>query len=128
MRKIIAKLYNNKIVRYIFFGGCSTIVNLTSFYILRQLNVNLNVANIMSIILAILFAYIVNSKFVFRKNNTKSFIKFIVVRVITMAVEIGAVWFLVESVHINEMIVKIIVQFVVVILNYIFSRFFVFTK
>lgn len=37
-------------------------------FILRKLKVELNIANIISIILAILFAYVVNSKYVFRIN------------------------------------------------------------
>ena len=66
MKKLIEKLYGNSVVRYVFFGGCTTLVNLVSFYILRKLKVELNTANIISIILAILFAYVVNSKYVFQ--------------------------------------------------------------
>lgn len=70
MKKLIEKLYGNSVVRYVFFGGCTTLVNLVSFYILRKLKVELNTANIISIILAILFAYVVNSNMCFRINAT----------------------------------------------------------
>ena len=64
MKQWIRKMYESSVIRYIFFGGCTTMVNLVSFFILRKLKVELNIANIISIILAILFAYVVNSKYV----------------------------------------------------------------
>ena len=66
-------------------------VNLVSFFVLRKLNVELNIANIISIILAILFAYVVNSKFVFQDkcetliDHIRPFCKFISARLVTMA-------------------------------------------
>lgn len=65
MKKRILKLYENDVIRYIFWGGCTTLVNLVSFYIMRELGIILMAANVVSIILAILFAYVVNSRFVF---------------------------------------------------------------
>ena len=59
IRKMIARLYGNDVVRYVFFGGCTTLVNLVSFYVLRKCGLQLTVANIISIIAAILFAYVV---------------------------------------------------------------------
>ena len=55
MKQWIRKMYESSVIRYIFFGGCTTMVNLVSFFILRKLKVELNIANIISIILAILF-------------------------------------------------------------------------
>ena len=55
IRKMIARLYGNDVVRYVFFGGCTTLVNLVSFYVLRKCGLQLTVANIISIIAAILF-------------------------------------------------------------------------
>ena len=66
MKKLITTLYNNSVIRYVFFGGCTTLVNLASFYLLRRADVEINIANLISIILAILFAYAVNSRFVFQ--------------------------------------------------------------
>ena len=133
MKKWIEKLYASSVVRYIFFGGCTTLVNLISFYILRKCGVQLTVANIISIILAILFAYVVNSRFVFQdkcetlKDHIQPFIKFISARLVTMVIEVGGVWLLVEILRMNDMMGKFITQFIVLALNYIFSKFFVFT-
>ncbi|MDO4648510.1 MAG: GtrA family protein [Eubacteriales bacterium] len=126
-------LYHNDVIRYIFFGGCTTLVNLISFYILRRLNVNLNIANLISIVLAILFAYVVNSRFVFQdhcetlKDHLAPFCKFISARGATMIIELLGVWLFVECLHWGDMIGKFITQFVVLVLNYVFSKFFVFT-
>ena len=133
MKELIKKLYKNDVVRYVFFGGCTTMVNLVSFYILRKAGTELNTANLISIILAILFAYVVNSKYVFQdkcetlKDHIKPFGKFIGARLATMVIEVGGVWLLVEQLHMNDMLGKFATQFVVLVLNDIFSKFLVFT-
>ena len=134
MKKLIISMYNNTMIRYLFFGGCTTLVNLVSFYCLRQMNVAMNLANAISIVVAILFAYIVNSKFVFHdkceslRDHIKPFGKFIGARACTMFIEIGGLWFLVEVLLWKEMIGKLLIQFVIIVLNYVFSKFFVFTS
>ena len=96
MKKWILKFYENDVIRYIFWGGCTTLVNLLSFYIMRAMGIPLMSANIISIILAILFAYVVNSRFVFHDQCA------------TLADHICT-------------------QFIVLALNYIFSKFIIFT-
>ena len=133
MKQLIKKLYASSVVRYVFFGGCTTLVNLISFYVLRKLRVGLNIANVISIILAILFAYVVNSRFVFQDkcqtlaDHIRPFCKFISARLITMVIEVGGVWLLVAKLGMNDMVGKFATQFIVLILNYVFSKFFVFT-
>lgn len=133
MKQLIKKLYASSVVRYVFFGGCTTLVNLISFYVLRKLKVGLNIANMISIILAILFAYVVNSRFVFQDkcqtlaDHIRPFCKFISARLMTMVIEVGGVWLLVAKLGMNDMVGKFATQFIVLILNYVFSKFFVFT-
>ncbi len=133
MKTFIKKLYGNDVLRYIFFGGCTTLVNLITFYVLRRLHMALTPANVVSIITAILFAYVVNSKFVFRdkcetlKDHIRPFCKFISARLLSMIVEVGGVWLLVEILNMNEMVGKILTQILVLVINYVFSKFFVFT-
>ena len=134
MIKLIKKLYANDMICYVFFGGCTTVVNLASFFVLRQGGVQRELANVISIILAILFAYVVNSKFVFQdkcetlKDHIRPFCKFVSARLITMVIEVGGVWFFAEIMHLHDMVGKFITQFVVLALNYIFSKFLVFTS
>ena len=134
MKKLITTIYNNSVIRYVFFGGCTTLVNLASFYLLRRADMEINIANLISIILAILFAYAVNSRFVVQatpSNMTAEFQAFgtcVGARALTMVIELGGVCLFVEQMDMNDMLGKFITQFVVLVLNYIFSKFFVFAK
>ncbi|MDD2957050.1 MAG: GtrA family protein [Lachnospiraceae bacterium] len=132
---MIKSLYNNSVIRYIFFGGLTTLVNLVVYYILRTaFDMNLVIANFISVATSIIFAYFVNSRFVFCSmaenfhQRFQEFVKFVSARLSTMVIEIGGVWFLAEVLHMNDMIGKFIIQFVVLALNYLFSKFLVFTK
>ena len=133
MKKLITTIYNNSVIRYVFFGGCTTLVNLVCFFVLRKCGLELNIANLISIITAILFAYVVNSRFVFQdkcetlRDHFRPFCKFISARLVTMVIEVGGVWLLVEVCKMNDMVGKFITQFIVLALNYIFSKFFIFT-
>jgi putative flippase GtrA len=131
---LIKRFYANSVIRYIFWGGCTTMVNLVSFFVLRKFGIQLIIANIISIILAILFAYVVNSRFVFMdkreglREHFQPFCKFVSARLVSMVVEVGGVWLLVEQMRLPDMAGKLATQVIVLVLNYIFSKFFVFTK
>lgn len=133
MKKLILKMYENDVIRYIFWGGCTTLVNLMSFYLMRIAGLPLMAANIISIILAILFAYVVNSRFVFHdscetlKDHIQPFVKFISARLVTMVIEVGGVWLLAVVMGFHDMVAKFCTQFLVLVLNYIFSKFLIFT-
>ena len=135
IKNLILWCWNNSVMRYIFFGGCTTLVNLLTYYILRLTTaLDINVANTISVIAAILFAYVVNSRFVFEskasgfKEHFAEFVKFISARVVTMIIEVGGVWLMVDLMHINDYIAKFVIQFIVLALNYVFSKFLIFTK
>lgn len=108
-------------------------VNMVSFFVLRKMGIPLHPANFVSIILAILFAYVVNSVFVFQDKcetiqaHIRTFLKFISVRGLTMVIELAGVWLTVTVIGMNDLIGKFVTQFIVLVLNYIFSKFYVFT-
>ena len=87
-----------------------------------------------SIVVAFIFAYVVNSKYVFQdkcetlKDHIQPFCKFVSARLLTMVIEVGGVWMLVEVMGMNGMVGKFCTQFIVLALNYIFSKFLVFTS
>ncbi len=134
MKEQVRKLYSNDIVRYVFFGGCTTLVNLATFFLMRKAGAALQVANITSIILAVLFAYVVNSRFVFQEKcetlgqQAWSFCKFVGARAATMVIEVGGVWLLIDVLKWGDMPGKLLTQFIVLVLNYVFSKFLVFTR
>ena len=135
IKELIIKCWNNDVLRYIFFGGCTTLVNLVCYYALRLFTaINMNVANTIAVAISILFAYFVNSRFVFQSEATSfrqhfgEFTKFVSARLSTMVIEVGGVWLMVDFMHINDLIAKFVIQFIVLALNYIFSKFLIFTK
>ena len=97
LKDMILRFYQNDVIRYVFFGGCTTLVNLVCFFVLRKCGLELNIANLISIITAILFAYVVNSRFVFQdkcetlRDHFRPFCKFISARLVTMVIEVGGV-------------------------------------
>lgn len=138
MKNIINKIFkilNTEAMRYIIVGGCTTLVNLLTFAITRNLlHLSVDISNIISIITAILFAYITNKLFVFMShcNDYKElfmeFIKFIGGRLFTMVIEVGGVHLLYSIIGQNEWLAKIETQIIVLIANFVISKFLVFTR
>lgn len=119
-------------IRYLIAGGATTAVNLIVFFLLRRVcQINLNASNFIAISLAIIFAYVINKGFVFRsygKNLTQEILSFIGARLLTMIIEMVSVGILVGVFQWNDMLSKFLTQFITIVLNYIFSKLFVFNK
>lgn len=135
MKDKIRQLSNNSVIRYLFFGGLTTFVNFASFTVFTKLlHMELNLSNVISVSLSILFAYFVNSRFVFRseargfRERFPEFLKFVSSRLVTMAIEVFGVWFLVKIVRLDELVSKLIVQGIVIVTNYVLGKFLVFMK
>jgi putative flippase GtrA len=127
------KKYIIHLIKYVFFGVLATIVSLGSFWLIRRYlpQIEENIANAISIILAIIFAYFTNRIYVFKskeKNMLKEFIAFASSRGFTFAFDMATFFIFASVLHFNEMIVKIIIQIAVIILNYIISKVLVFKE
>jgi len=127
-------IYNNykEIINYLIFGILTTLVSIITYAIFTRLfNINYNISNVLSWLLAVSFAYITNKNYVFNskdKNIIKSIIKFFTSRITTLIIEIIFMLIMVDILKFNDMVCKIIVQFIVIVLNYVFSKLFVFNK
>lgn len=135
MITFLKRLFANEGIRYVFFGGCTTLVNLVSYAVQRYLlGIDMTTANIISIALAILFAYVVNKLYVFesRTDSPKELLaeaaQFIGMRLGTMFIEVFGVIYLSCVWGVNDMVSKLVIQVVVLVLNYLFSKLFVFNK
>lgn len=138
MFKKIKDIIFSEAFRYLFVGGCTTLVNLVFFGVLCYLtplgdtDVGITVSNVISIAAAILFAYIANKIIVFRSKtgNIKELVfemvKFVGARLSTMIIEVGGVWLTVSVLNQNEMVGKLETQILVIIGNYFISKFIVF--
>ena len=133
MLNLIKKLYNDSRIRYLFFGGLTTLVNLGMFAWLKgPCGIDYKISNFFSVAIAICFAFVVNKLYVFQSKSESfadtihEFIKFVLGRLVTMAVEVGGVPFCVEIIHQPQMIAKLETQVIVTIVNYFISKFLVF--
>lgn len=134
---MIKKIYikYKEIINYLIFGILTTLVSLLTYYLLvfTILNPNnpieLQLANIISWITCVTFAYITNRKYVFNsidKNIKKELIKFYSSRLSTLFLDMLIMFIFVTKLKFNDKIIKIIIQILIIILNYILSKLLVF--
>lgn len=130
--KISALYHKNKeIINYIIVGALTTFVSVLSYWLFRFIIKDYIILSILSWICAVTFAYITNRLFVFesKSNNIVGEVtKFVSCRLLTLILEITLMALFVSILHINDMISKIVLQFVVLALNYILSKLIVFKK
>lgn len=133
------KLYHKyeEIINYLIIGVLTTVVSLAVYYGLTftifdpNNAVELQITNIISWIAAVTFAYFTNRSFVFKqkdKANFKEAYKFYASRVSTLLIDMLLMYILVTKLKFDDRIIKLVVQVVVTILNYVFSKFIVFKK
>ena len=128
---------HKEIINYLIVGVLTTTVSLLTYYllVLTILNPNnpleLQIANITSWIIAVTFAYIPNRIFVFNskdKKIIKEALKFYTSRLSTQFIDMLLMFIFVSKLNFNDKIIKIIIQVIVTILNYIISKLLVFKK
>ena len=135
---ILVELYYKykEIFDYLFFGGLVTIINFISYYIPANIiGVDKIVSNLIAFIISVIFAYVVNKEYVFEtkwegiQNVFKEFSSFVISRIGTgLLCDILIFAFMINILNINDVISKIFTQILVVILNYIIGKWFVFKQ
>lgn len=91
--------------------------------------IQLQISIIISWIVAVIFAYITNRVFVFSSNNKnifKEIVSFFSSRVATLLLEMVIMFIFVTKLNLNVFIFTIVTQVLVIVLNYVFSKIFVF--
>ena len=130
-----------EIINYLIIGVLTTIVNLAVKYALLFTVLNasdatqLQIAVVISWIVACLFAYITNRKIVFKsksKKILKEFTAFISARLFTLVLEMLIMFVFVTLLKLNSnlwvVIWSIVAQVVVIVVNYILSKLVIFKK
>ena len=132
--KIYRILVNRETIAYAIAGVMTTVVNFISYELMYRLGFsNLN-ANWIAWLIAVTFAYIVNKWSVFRsksesvKAETWKVIKFYGARLVSLGVEQLGIYILIERLDIYRWVVKGGLSIIVIILNYIFSKLYIFHK
>ena len=126
-----------EIVRYLIVGGLTTVVSLSVYYgcVLTFLDpenpLQLQAANIISWIAAVTFAFFANRIFVFRSRGAgvlREAGAFYLARVGTLLMDMCIMFVGVTLMGYSDKVMKLVVQVVVTIANYVFSKLFVFRK
>lgn len=123
-----------EILWYVFFGVLTTVINIISFALLDKVGLNIYIANFIAWILSVLFAFITNKFFVFSSDfsSVSSFFKemfsFFLFRALSLGIDMGGLFVLLNLFKFKKVVSKIVVNIIVIIVNYVFSKLFVFKK
>lgn len=135
VRKYWSKFVNRETITYTIAGIMTTIVNFIVYYILCNiLEVENLIANTIAWVAAVLFAYIVNAFWVFQSERESilkeciKIIKFFGARILSFFVEQMGMFLFVNGLKFNNLIVKALLAIVVIVLNYLFSKVYIFRK
>lgn len=124
---------HKQLLAYSFWGAANTVVNYSMYFLsTRLLHLDYVAANMIAWIVSVLFAFSVNKAFVFESKNWKPSImlpelaKFVGARFFSGFFETAVLWLCVDIGDFHDGVVKISASIVVVIVNYLFSKLFIF--
>ena len=127
------KYLNYEMSAYLVAGVLTTLVNIAVFWGLKNIiHIDILAANALAWIVSVVFAYYVNNRYVFLQNKcgikeeSVKILKFIGARLFSFAVDEAGIWLLVGELGINDLFSKVVMNIIVIIINYIFSKLFIF--
>lgn len=131
------KIYNKykSFVLYVFFGGCTTIINIAAYTLCaRVFHMGTVPSNVAAWSLAVSAAYITNKIWVFeskawtRKSVVHEIIAFAACRIITGGMDLVIMYVSVDLLGWNDIIMKAISNILVILLNFVFSKLVIFKR
>lgn len=126
-----------EILRYVLVGVATTAISLGVYFICVYTILDatkpfeLQIANVLSWIAAVTFSYFASRVYVFgskNKNILREGTRFYLARVGSLLIDMAFMFIFVTVFHINDRLAKILVQFIVLVTNYILSKLFVFAN
>ncbi len=131
MRELFKKYIH--FIAYVFWGICTTLVNIFIFWLCSfHLEWGTLSSTILAWCIAVLFAYLTNRHWVFHSKSSKvleilsEISCFFISRLVTGIIDWIGMWMLVDLMHFNSIFMKLILNIIVIILNYIASKLIVF--
>ena len=134
IKKIWDKVMNREVISYLIFGVLTTLVNWVVYAAMVKVHIDYRIATAVAWTVSVLFAFIVNKIFVFQSYNMhpafvmKEITSFVACRAVSGVMEMVFMIVMVSWIHMDEYISKIAVSVIVVIVNYVFSKLFIFRK
>lgn len=121
------KKLTKEMALYLIFGVLTTLVNFIAYVAaLRISHVTAAVASSVAWLVAVLFAYAVNRRYVFGCEG--SLMGFFGARICSGLMEIALMASLVDVLRLHPLLTKIAVGVAVTVMNYLASRYFVFRR
>lgn len=121
---------NREILLYLFFGGTAFFLNIALFWLLGFFIPKPLLNNCICWVVCVLYQFVTNKKLVFQKESedsiSKQLLKFTGGRVFTLVIEEIILAVGIKLLEFSEMPVKLAAQVIVIVLNYIISKWFVF--
>lgn len=135
MPPILKTLITKETILYLIFGVLTTLTDWITYAWTRHIGISYQISTIAAWAAAVAFAFITNKLFVFESKDLslrtlwKETASFIACRAATGLFTLAAMIAMVDGIGITQdMICKIIVSAISLILNYILSKRFIFTK
>ena len=134
LERIRRKFINRETVTYIIFGVLTTAVDWVTYTVLWRMGTDYRVSTALSWAAAVLFAFVTNKLFVFRSFVMrpgllwKEFSGFVAARVATGIFTMLGMIAMVDGLKWNEFFGKLVVSAISLVLNYVFSKWFIFKK
>ncbi|HIS78353.1 MAG TPA: GtrA family protein [Candidatus Caccousia stercoris] len=124
-----------EMISYLVFGVLTTVVNIAVFSVCHDsLQWSWEVSNLLAWLLAVIFAFFTNKLFVFRSKSfaMKLFlfelVSFFGARLLSLGVDMAGMWLCLDVIQMHSLLAKIIVNFFVILINYILSKLIIFSK
>ncbi|MCI1965622.1 MAG: GtrA family protein [Oscillospiraceae bacterium] len=128
-------LTSPEMILYLIFGVLTTVINIAVFQVCYgTLLWSWQSANALAWILAVAFAFIANKLWVFRSSSFRAnvfwreLLGFVAVRLFSLGVDYACMWLLIDLLAWNGLAAKIVDNVIVVIINYVLSKLFIFRK
>lgn len=126
---------HREIVSYVFWGVMTTAVNYVSYLLLTEgLQVHYLASTVIAWVLSVLFAYFVNKLFVFQSKDwawrvaLRELWQMVASRLFSLGLELAIMWLFVDTLRCPHTLVKLCANVVVVVVNYVLSKFIIFKK
>lgn len=124
---------SKEVILYLIFGVLTTLVNFIVYFTFKSvLGTEMIIANSFSWLLSVLFAYVTNRIFVFKskaiggKQITFELVKFVFYRGLSFVLDMLSMLLLIEILHFHDFYAKLITQVIIVVANFLFSKWLIF--
>ena len=124
---------NKEVILYLIFGVLTTLVNFIVYFTFKSvLGTEMIIANSFSWLLSVLFAYVTNRIFVFKskaidgKQITFELVKFVFYRGLSFVLDMLSMLLWIEILHFHDFYAKLITQVIIVVVNFLFSKWLIF--